>query len=159
MAIEIRRMFEHLWWADQKIGTAIAEGTGSSQAREIYLHLVGTEIVWLDRIVGESQSVPVWPDLETDPSQLAERSARRWRDFLDSSEFRLDREIEYVNSAGHEFRTELRDILIHVALHGAYHRGQVSLSIRSGDAAPPPTDYIEFVRGAPAATRIDRRPE
>ena len=38
-------------------------------------------------------------------------------------------------------------------LHGAYHRGQIALLLREGGAEPAPTDYIAFVRGAPAATR------
>jgi uncharacterized damage-inducible protein DinB len=45
------------------------------------------------------------------------------------------------------------DMLLHVALHGAYHRGQIALLVRAGGSTPSPTDYIAFIRGAPAATR------
>jgi len=38
-------------------------------------------------------------------------------------------------------------------MHGCYHRGQVAMLIRDGGGTPAPTDYIAFVRGAPAATR------
>jgi uncharacterized damage-inducible protein DinB len=40
-----------------------------------------------------------------------------------------------------------------VALHGSYHRGQIALLVRAGGSTPAPTDYIAFIRGAPAATR------
>jgi uncharacterized damage-inducible protein DinB len=49
------------------------------------------------------------------------------------------------------------DILLHVALHGSYHRGQVALLVREAANKPAPTDYIGFVRGVPAATRQDER--
>jgi uncharacterized damage-inducible protein DinB len=44
-------------------------------------------------------------------------------------------------------------MLTHVTLHGAYHRGQIAASIRAGGDTPTATDYIAFIRGAPAATR------
>jgi uncharacterized damage-inducible protein DinB len=42
---------------------------------------------------------------------------------------------------------------VHVAMHGSYHRGQITMLVRDAGAEPQPTDYIAFVRGAPAATR------
>jgi uncharacterized damage-inducible protein DinB len=45
--------------------------------------------------------------------------------------------------------------LLHVFLHSAYHRGQVSLMVRRSGGVPAPTDFIAFVRGAPTATRAD----
>ena len=65
----------------------------------------------------------------------------------------LARNVHYTNSAGLEFDSTVGDILLHVALHGAYHRGQIALLVRAGGSAPAPTDYIQFTRGAPAATR------
>jgi uncharacterized damage-inducible protein DinB len=65
----------------------------------------------------------------------------------------LAREVAYTNSAGQAFRSRVDDILVHVALHGAYHRGQLALLTRIGGGQPASTDYIAFVRGAPAATR------
>jgi len=65
----------------------------------------------------------------------------------------LDQEIPYTNSAGLSFHSRRSDILLHVALHGCYHRGQVALLLRRAGNEPQPTDYIAFVRGAAAATR------
>ena len=65
----------------------------------------------------------------------------------------LSRVIPYVNSAGDAFHSTVEDILVHVAMHGSYHRGQVALLLRDAGCEPSPTDYIAFVRGAPAATR------
>lgn len=42
--------------------------------------------------------------------------------------------------------------LLHVALHAQYHRGKVNVLLRHAELAPAATDYIAFIRGAPAAT-------
>ena len=63
--------------------------------------------------------------------------------------------MHYRNSAGTAFDSRIDDILMHVAVHGAYHRGQVALSLRQEGVRPNPTDYIAFIRGAPTATRED----
>ena len=39
-----------------------------------------------------------------------------------------------------------RDILFHLASHGAYHRGQISVTLRHSNLEPVNTDYITFVR-------------
>jgi uncharacterized damage-inducible protein DinB len=65
----------------------------------------------------------------------------------------LEKPITYRNSAGDQFTSTIEDILTHVAMHGSYHRGQIAASLRAGGDSPSPTDYIAFVRGAPAATR------
>jgi uncharacterized damage-inducible protein DinB len=46
-------------------------------------------------------------------------------------------------------------MLVHVALHGQYHRGQVALLLRASGFEPATTDYIAWTRGVPAATRQD----
>jgi uncharacterized damage-inducible protein DinB len=65
----------------------------------------------------------------------------------------LEKPVTYRNSAGDQFTSTVEDILTHIALHGSYHRGQIAASVRAGGDTPSPTDYIAFVRGAPAATR------
>jgi uncharacterized damage-inducible protein DinB len=70
----------------------------------------------------------------------------------------LPRGVTYKNSAGQEFTSTLEDILLHVCLHGSYHRGQIAWALRRGGGVPMPTDYIAFTRGAPAATRDTSRP-
>ena len=90
------------------------------------------------------------------------RLARENRDALRAYVARLTsadlrRAVHYRNSAGDEFDNAIEDILVHVAMHGSYHRGQVSLLVRDAGAQPQPTDFIAFVRGAPAATRASVR--
>jgi len=38
------------------------------------------------------------------------------------------------------------DILTHVLLHSAYHRGQIAVDLRAAGLTPAYTDYIHAVR-------------
>jgi uncharacterized damage-inducible protein DinB len=121
----------------------------------LYAHVLGAELIWLDRIEGQEQSVAVWPPANLDECLvLSLRSRRRYAAFLDTLHPRdCSRSVSYCNSAGRAFKTPLVDILLHVALHGSYHRGQISMLLRDAGSEPRATDYIAFVRGAPSATR------
>ena len=152
----VERLFAHMWWADDRVqSTLAAPPQVPTRAIEIYAHVLGTELVWLDRIEAVAQSVAVWPEPDIEVCRALMRRAReRYETFLDRMQPQdLPRLIHYTNSAGQDFATPLEDILLHVALHGSYHRGQVAILLRDAEVTPNPTDYIGFVRGVPAATR------
>jgi uncharacterized damage-inducible protein DinB len=145
-------------WANRRVLDALETSSGSDpQARPYFAHVLGAEDVWISRIEGVAPHVAVWPTLSLEQCrELTISNISRFRRLLDRmSDADLDRLIDYVNSAGAAFTSTLDDILIHVATHGAYHRGQISLMMRRGGGIPAPTDFIAFVRGAPAATRAD----
>ena len=97
----------------------------------------------------------IWPKLSlAQCSELAEQNANGFDAIIESSdEVALEGAITYKNSTGAQFTSELEDILIHVALHGMYHRGQIAAGVRSGGDVPASTDYITMVRGVPTATK------
>jgi len=163
MTSALRRLYEHLRWADDEARRAIETlEPGSEERREAeitYAHIAASEEVWLARIEGRSPEHAVWPDLDLDEAgELAARTG----DALEKIAGRIedpaperdhtdrDREVMYANSSGTEYRNRLEDILLHVALHGAYHRGQLAHFVRRGGGTPNPTDYIVFLRGDPA---------
>ncbi len=152
----LARLVSHLGWADRLAGDAL-KGAPSAPAHalEIFAHVLGAEHVWLARLRGEPASVAVWPALSVDEcARLAAENHRALEAYVrELAPADLSRGVTYRNSAGDQFTSTVEDILLHVCLHGAYHRGQVAIAIRQSGAAPNPTDYIAFVRGAPAATR------
>jgi len=159
MSSYLRKLVAHLEWADAAVLDALRRSPGiDSRALTLYAHLLGAESVWLARIAGRPQDVAVWPTLTLDEAaSLAARTAKELREVVSrAAPDDLAREVEYRNSAGSQFRTALEDILLHVALHGSYHRGQIALLIRDGGGEPAPTDYIGFIRGVPAARTILR---
>lgn len=148
----LRRLVDHLEWANRRALDAARE-SGSDEALRLLSHLIGAERVWLRRLeTGDSSELEIWPDLDFDAC------ARLLRENVDALRGRLDgldpealgREVTYRNSKGTEFHTPLGEILLHVLLHGAYHRGQIAVRIRDGGGEPVNTDFITFVREEPA---------
>lgn len=156
MSLHISRLVAHLKWADAQVLEALRTTPAPNErALSLYAHVLGAEEVWLARIQGRRPHVAVWPTLSLDEATvLASRNAAEL-DMLVAATAPddLPREIAYRNSAGQPFSSTLEDILLHVALHGAYHRGQIALLVRDAGGEPAPTDFIAYVRGAAAATR------
>jgi uncharacterized damage-inducible protein DinB len=152
----VRRLIDHLRWADDKVLAALrAHSSPPERALELYRHILGAEAVWLARIRGEPSPLPVWPTLDLDQAgrEAAALHAALAELVAGLDPTALEREIAYTNSAGRSFRTPLGAILLHLTLHGVNHRGQISQLLRQAGLEPVTTDYIEFVRGVPAATR------
>ncbi len=154
----LTRLFRHMAWADEHALAALRKAGGASTlAHQELAHVLGAEHVWLSRLEGRSQTVAVWPELSIDECEaLARETAAGFQAYVErTSDTALERMVHYRNSAGAEFDTKASDILLHVALHGPYHRGKVAAALRAAGAEPAVTDYIGFVRGVPAATRAD----
>jgi uncharacterized damage-inducible protein DinB len=155
-----QRLFEHMAWADEEVGRALrARGGAHQDLVQLYAHLLGAELVWLDRVEGAPQSGAVWPELDlAGCGRLAELTRTRYARFVAGlNEPELERRVTYTNSAGATFTSQVADILLQVVLHGSSHRGQISRALRERTGQASPTDYIAFVRGAPAAVRSDAR--
>ena len=110
-------------------------------------HIVAAEEIWYHRI--EPLGFEPLPPFEVQSweilaSKLRE-SAQRWLDLVDVTD-NFDQNISYNNLAGESFTSELSDILIHLANHGSYHRGQIATLLRQNGYEPLPTDYILFTR-------------
>lgn len=155
----LQRLVNHLAWADSRVLEGLRADPGSDAAAiEYFAHVLAAEHVWLTRITGATRELEVWPKLSLDEcAAIGERNRRELEALIGGLRpDDLAREVSYINSAGDAFKSRVDDILLHVMLHGAYHRGQVSLMVRRSGGTPMPTDYIAFVRGAPAATRTPR---
>ena len=145
-------LLSHQRWADEQTFAAlIADARVPAVAQERFMHVVAAEHVWSCRLRGATPSVAVWPSWTQDG--CARLMAQNHREFaaLLGDDAALQREIAYVTSDGRPFRNTVADILLHVALHGSWHRGLVATLVRPAGVPPVSTDYIAFVRGAPAA--------
>ena len=58
----------------------------------------------------------------------------------------FNRMVEYRNSKGEAWSNRVEDILTHVLMHSAYHRGQIALEMRAAGTEPAYTDFIHAVR-------------
>ena len=111
-------------------------------------HILSAEKLWLERIQGTGQSMPVWPTSTIeDCYSLADEMAASWRKYLsDVPDGDLDGKVEYSNSKGEPWSSRVEDVLTHVIMHSAYHRGQIALEMRSAGMEPAYTDFIQAVR-------------
>jgi uncharacterized damage-inducible protein DinB len=146
----LRRLFEHMQWADATAIQSLHASLGSNgKALEVFSHLVAAEKLWLARINGAgATAVVVWPKQSVDDcAAVSEENHRALTRLLEASKGGdFDRPVTYTTSKGDRFTSALGDILLHLALHGSYHRGQVAAAVRAGGGEPANTDYINFVR-------------
>ena len=150
MSGHVSRLLEHLAWADARTLEALrAMHASPIDALRLFGHVLAAEQVWRSRIDGRAPNVPVWPSLELDECEaLADRNQAGFARHGSAPPESLARAVRYRNTKGEEFVKTVEDILLHVALHGSYHRGQVARIVRGEGGAPQATDYIVFIRGA-----------
>jgi len=151
---QLSKLLDHLEWADRRVlDSLLAMPHPDARALDLYAHVLGTEHAWLSRILERTPRVKIWPQLSlAAAADLAAENAAALRALLASNTSeQLQRRVAYSNSAGLAFESTVEDMLLQVVLHGCYHRGQVAMVVRGAGAEPAPTDYIAFVRGAPAA--------
>jgi uncharacterized damage-inducible protein DinB len=154
LADYLRRQFAYDEWANREVLTAIRSADGANQSpanrRSLQLmsHILAAERVWLERLKHQPQSVPVWPepDLAQCEAQAAELGGL-WLEFLDLiTAGDVSQSISYKNSKGEEWKSTIVDVLTHVVLHSAYHRGQIATHMRANGQTPAYTDFIHDVR-------------
>ena len=58
----------------------------------------------------------------------------------------VSQSITYKNSKGEEWTSTIVDVLNHVVIHSAYHRGQIASHMRANGQTPAYTDFIHGVR-------------
>lgn len=111
-------------------------------------HIVAAERLWLGRLRRDKSPVVVWPDLTLDQCDAGHAEiALAWEDLLAGlDEGSLSDRVEYVNSKGEPWTSAVDDILTHVVIHSAYHRGQIATDMRASGLTPVYTDFIHAVR-------------
>jgi uncharacterized damage-inducible protein DinB len=146
----LRQLFEYDYWANQLALRSIANLTTSTErALKVAGHIVGAQRVWLGRLEtpGASHTAP-WPLMSLEEANAAVTEVHeRWNSFFGNlAPERLDEDLVHRNSKGAEFRVPVRDVLMQLVVHGAYHRGQIAAAVREAGGTPSSTDYIIYVR-------------
>jgi len=149
--LNIRALYDHLLWADRRLLETLENaGDPPAAAVRLYDHILNAERVWLTRLEGrDSSHLSIWttPDGLDGLRERLEALHSEFAQYLSAlDDAALDAEIEYRNSSGAAFRNRVRDILLHVALHGHYHRGQINQLLRGAGLEPVSVDYIFWVR-------------
>jgi uncharacterized damage-inducible protein DinB len=145
----LHKLFSYDDWANREVVRALQTlDTPPARSRKLTAHILGTEYVWLARIQRQASPLAVWPDLSlADCEQHAHQIARLWSDYLANTNAQgMTRVIGYKNSKGESWSNSIQDILMHVVMHSAYHRGQIAADMRAAGHTPAYTDFIYAVR-------------
>lgn len=115
------------------------------EVNKLFSHVLTAQHIWAKRILKEKPAKGVWElqDKSTFKT-LSEENAKLFDQILKNAS--LDEVISYTNSAGEEFESVVRDILLHVGNHSTYLRAQIASMLKRAGHVPPITDYIMLKR-------------
>lgn len=147
----LKQLLAYNDWANRQTLYALKQLPSSyPKALRAFAHSLVAEREWLLRLKENKDTTGFnfWQEATlAEVEVLAAENSAAYKEIIDVlTEDELDLVAIYKNSKGIEYRTSFRDILMHVILHSAYHRGQVALAMREAGAMPAYTDYIAFVR-------------
>jgi uncharacterized damage-inducible protein DinB len=143
----LRRLFTYDDWANREVLAGFrAAGAAPERPLELMAHIFSAERLWLERLRQQPQTFPVWPQLslkecETQAAELP----LLWNQYFDSLSD-AGAIITYKNTLGETWTNRIEDILTHVVMHSAYHRGQIAASMRTAGLSPAYTDFIHGIR-------------
>jgi uncharacterized damage-inducible protein DinB len=148
MTGQLERLLRYDIWANRETLRSLRRGTAPSRSLRWMNHIIGAELLWVARMDGTAASLPVWPDLSAEECEahLAELTGRLVETLSSMSPETLSRPVSYTNSKGEPWNSTVEEILTHVVIHSAYHRGQIASDMRSAGQEPAYTDYIHAVR-------------
>jgi uncharacterized damage-inducible protein DinB len=154
----LRELYDYNFWArDQQLAVCqklseeqLSRPLGSSfgTLRDTLKHVAGSEWVWMERFDGrDARSVPWYQETTSLESlrarwALIEADLRRYLASLTPQA--LTAPLTYVNFKGETWTYPLWQTLLHLANHGTYHRGQITMALRQLGATPPAIDFLVF---------------
>ncbi|HXX24070.1 MAG TPA: DinB family protein [Terriglobia bacterium] len=151
--MDFRSLFDYDYWANSEtLASLRTVPSGTEKPRKTFNHVIGGQRVWLARFQNPAPpSVQPWPDLTLDECNSAIEDLRhRWKELLDNlTPEKLAGDLLYLSLKGVEYTTPIQDVLMHLILHSAYHRGQVAAAVRQAGGKPASTDYVVYLRKLP----------
>jgi uncharacterized damage-inducible protein DinB len=149
MLQELRRLFAYDAWANREVLAGLST-LNAAPARPVQLlaHILSAERLWLERLQQKPQSYAVWPDFTLPRcKQEIDELAQLWGAYIaELTSQDLLQTVEYKNSKGENWSNSILDVLMHVVMHSAYHRGQIAFALRAAGHTPVYTDLIHAIR-------------
>ena len=147
MIRQLGRLLRYDAWANSATLEALRKAKPPARSLRWMAHIVGAECLWLARLRREPAPLAVWPEIGLDAcGQRLTELSRRWPEYLDAHRNSIDERVSYTNSQGEAWTNTVEQILTHVTIHSAYHRGQIASDLRAAGIKPAYTDYIHAAR-------------
>lgn len=155
----VQDLYRHMEWADARHWKAVrahAPAWEDPELKERLFHIHGVQHLWLARWQGVAITVPQATDYASmdDLLHFAKACHAALRAFLSMNrEADLSVDVAYKNIHGEAFTQPLGDLMLHLAFHTQYHRGQTATRLRALGSQIPATDLVVWQReGRPAAS-------
>lgn len=160
---DIRSLYDYNQWANRRTLDACA---GLTQAqftqriessfpslRETLVHICAGEWIWLERWLDRTPPTEEWKNFGNDLTDFPKlrvfwdgRDAKLMQFVGSLSPEKLAAPLEIRTTDGTLYVQPLWQQMQHLANHGTYHRGQVTMMLRQLGAKPVPLDLIRFYR-------------
>ena len=160
MSIEyIRTLYRYSAWANGRIldtaaGLApgqLTEGAGASfgSLRDILVHIMHAQWIWLQRWKGVSPRTGLRPDDFPDLDAVRARwkpLEQETHDFVEGlGEEKLARVLRYTNTKGEEWAYPLWQMLLHQVNHATQHRSEAAMLLTQMGRSPGDLDLLVYV--------------
>jgi len=147
---EVRSLFDYDRWANREALASLSTVPGdAARALKLFGHIIGGQQVWRARFEDPNPpNAQPWPAPTLDECRAAVDDLHKsWAALLDKlTPEKWATDLTYRNTKGIEFKTPIQDVLMHLVMHSAYHRGQVAAAVREAGGKAAATDYVVYVR-------------
>lgn len=156
----LRHLYAYNEWADRQLLGAASqvsdevlnkERTAFGSVMGTLAHIVSSQEIWLERWVRGKNPKAV-ADVQN-AKQLAavkavyQRSHAALREYLGGLiDQDVDRNCHYQNSIGDPYSRVLWQLMVHVANHGTYHRGEIAAALSALGHSPGDLDFVYWER-------------
>jgi len=158
----LERVFSYKAQANQETLMAMRQFDDASPAKEIAIrvlnHTYAVDRIFAGNATGTEQGYTS-PNPGHAPSieelSAAIKTSDQWYIIYVSllSEEQLAERIDFTFTDGLPGRMSREEMLMHVTVHGEYHRGQISLIMMQNSITPPGDGFTSFLHKAEASTR------
>lgn len=147
MNVFFNQLFDYNFYCNKKlIETCLALDKVPRKSVELFSHILNAHHMWNARIMEKQADYGVfqvhdikdWGDIHYENQRNSFEITTNAVDF--------EKRIDYENTEGRLYISNLQDILFHIINHSAHHRGQVSVDFRQNGIEPIPFDYINYKR-------------
>lgn len=159
-ASDFRVLYEYNAWANRRTLDACAALTREqfvqdmkssfASVRDTLAHIYGAEFIWLERWRSRAPAQLPNPSDFDRLDQVRDKLLVMDRELIDFAcaltPESLSRELHYRMFNGTEQSGSLAPTMQHLANHGSYHRGQVTMMLRQLGAKAVSTDLIAYHR-------------
>ena len=161
----LERVFSYKTKANHEILAAMRQFDDASPAKEIAIrvlsHTYSVDRIFAANMTGAehgytSPNPSHAPSLE-ELSEAIRKSDRWYIDYVSRlDQTQLAERIDFTFTDGLPGRMSREEMLMHITVHGEYHRGQISVIMMQNSITPPGDGFTSFLHKAEASTR--RRP-